>query len=214
MKRMLLAGLLLATVAVSHVQASPIPYPFHGTISVSNMPGISVGDAFSGTLQYDQNALYVGNGANFTNWDTQIGGITAAAGTVSVTPIYPAYYETVHVVWMSGFLFSDGSYDDFHAYNQFAPTGALVTNLFVSLNFVDPHRTTFTGAAGVLPGSLAVFDFVEFRLSGRLATGDQVGAAGLVTLDSQPPAVPEPASLLLVGTGLVGLGRAWRARRS
>ena len=83
-------------------------------------------------------------------------------------------------------------------------------SLLPILSFVDPAGSVLSSAA--LPSSLAVvraFPVIDFRMV--FSRGDEDGSlfVGKGRLDDTSP-VPEPAAVILVSTGLVGLVRRIR----
>ena len=75
---------------------------------------------------------------------------------------------------------------------------------------------TFTGLTFTV-NSASISDFLTANNSGNLFVADVLIASNGFTgpVDASPGSVvPEPTTLLMVGTVLVGLGAAWRRRRS
>jgi hypothetical protein len=107
-------------------------------------------------------------------------------------------------------------------------TGTAVDNTVATLGLFDGNSTTalppsVPSAFGFLSmgdGGVLSFDLLSavsaagaFLYIGEVGNNGEV-AAGQITVSQQPTAVPEPASLLLIGTGALFARRAGRSRRT
>jgi hypothetical protein len=128
------------------------------------------------------------------------------ANDYSVVPILTLFTEGagLDLTNLSAFTFTNATYGTFVA------NGAGDMIVTQTANFLDVYlRGTFTPAAG---GPLAGFDPTDtsFRIS-FTQSGTSISGSGTLTSPAVPP-VPEPTTMTLLGSALVGLGLAGRKR--
>ena len=200
-------AVVVVTLAWGQVaQATPITYNFGGTITFSSSPAIPTSTTFLGSVTYNPVQSTSCSSSNsfgcyaLANLSATIGGQTASGAQTASTSV------NTTGVWV--FRSSTFNTVTFRTSSLGGTLGG-VTPSEISLQLFTSVQFSSTALPSTL-ASLGSWGSTNFRISGLPSNGIAQGSLTSLTL-AQPTPVPEPATLLLLSTGLAAVGyRRWR----
>lgn len=207
-------GVLVVMAAATPSSASTITYSFTGTVTdVSPLLAgpFAVGDAMSGTFVFDSAAIFTACGGACGRYDSSLQSVSMTIGSYTLTGTATDLLQTP---------FMSRRYDIYA--DAPAVSGAPVNGLTLAgfaLSLFDPTATAFSTAQTLVAPVFANYAQgtfgVAFETGGPLS--QTTGLGGTLTSLSQvetPAAVPEPTSLLLLGTGVIAVVKRGRRHRA
>lgn len=227
-RRLLFLPMALFVLAASHTtaRAALVTYTFSGTVTKLNDPNnllggqVHIGDSYSGTLVYDfspsghnltpTRAIYYYEPTYAKNFSSPIG-INAQVGGFAIKPDY-FYGDMYAQVFNNAATNQGGIADAFIAAQDYnGPNGQFES----AVELDDTTASVFSSLA--LPTSLNTssfnlgsFSYSQFQSNGVANVAVPL-FSGTINGLSMGSAVPEPASLLLLSGGLLGVGTWCRA---
>lgn len=186
---------VMVTLWASFSWAEMVSLRFSGTISSSSLAGISAGNTFSYLLQYDDATADASGGVDPTR---AFYNGAAAAASLSI----------------NGALFTSGTSGGIEIYNNVSGVDCWRESAYFSgsgysilINLLDFSQTALNSNALVVPVLTAFPDQRAFSIS----LGELSSAQGTITSIA---AVPEPASVMMVGVGGLLIAVYRRARKA